>query len=284
MRIGNDELKLKPVTFEGGSGGGVGGGVGGNKSRRRKKTRQHKKQKKTAVRTLFLACEDVFSTDDPETPLSPDKVAKIRSRLDVMKPEDLNLSPSLPYFGNPIHETHTNSAVTYIHLFESDHFSIGIFCLPAGSVIPLHNHPRMTVFSKLLFGSMHIKSYDWTVADDSKPHLEAPRSPLRLAKVKTNAVFTAPCDTSILYPTTGGNMHCFTAMTPCAVIDVLGPPYSDYEGRHCAYYNPFPYIPAEVNNNKEKSVDEYALLQEIEKPDGFSVHGAIYNGPSIFHD
>lgn len=36
-------------------------------------------------------------------------------------------------------------------------------------------------------------------------------------------------------------MHCFTAVTACAVLDVLGPPYSDPDGRHCQYYLDFPF-------------------------------------------
>ena len=64
---------------------------------------------------------------------------------------------------------------------------------------------------------------------------------VRLAKLKADNVFTAPCDTSVLYPKTGGNIHEFTAITPCAVLDVLGPPYSKEDGRDCFYYKDHPY-------------------------------------------
>ncbi|XP_020686932.1 plant cysteine oxidase 2, partial [Dendrobium catenatum] len=154
---------------------------------------------------------------------------------DRLKPEDVGLSPKLPFFKNI--DARRPSPITYLHVYTCDEFSIGIFCLPPNAVIPLHNHPGMTVFSKILFGSMHIKSFDWVaVSQDSiEPCRVVLPSGERLAKVKTDAVFTAPCETSILYPSSGGNMHCFTAKTACAFLDVLGPPYSSPE-RNCTYY------------------------------------------------
>jgi len=62
---------------------------------------------------------------------------------------------------------------------------------------------------------------------------------LRLAKRVVDADLSAPCDALVLFPESGGNMHRFAAATACAVLDVLGPPYS--ADRDCTYYQDLPY-------------------------------------------
>ncbi|CAN1845140.1 Plant cysteine oxidase 2 [Linum perenne] len=139
----------------------------------------------------------------------------------------------------------------------------------------------MTVFSKLLFGTMHIKSYDWVADVHATLPVQSPK--VRLAKVKANSNFTAPCDTSILYPAEGGNMHCFTAVTACAVLDVLGPPYNDAEGRHCQYYFDFPSsaFPVDGLAVAEEEKEGYGWLQERERPEDLVVRGELYRGPPL---
>ncbi|BBH00985.1 Protein of unknown function D [Prunus dulcis] len=139
-------------------------------------------------------------------------------------------------------------AIKYLHLHECDRFSIGIFCMPPGSIIPLHNHPGMTVLSKLLYGSLHVRSYDWLdlpeCSDVSKGALVY--LPLSSSKIqvlirenlskrlfaivqKTLWYKVAPLSKKwkFLFP---------KALTSCALFDILSPPYSSEDGRHCSYF------------------------------------------------
>lgn len=260
-----------------------------SKSGSRKSRRRHKKPAPmpSLVQRLFETCKEVFSDGRSGVVPHPADVDRLQSILDNVTAADVGLTPNMACFRNI--EFQGPPPITYLHLYECDNFSIGIFCLPPSGVIPLHNHPGMTVFSKLLFGSIHIKSYDWVAipqdANDTtnQTHSKSFLPPgARLAKVKTDAIFTAPCETSILYPADGGNMHCFTAKTSCAVLDVLGPPYCDDEGRHCTYYNDFSYasFPGDARLVPCEG-EEYAWLEETEKPDDFLVVGAPYRGPRI---
>ncbi|XP_074575326.1 plant cysteine oxidase 2-like isoform X1 [Curcuma longa] len=245
-----------------------------------KKGKRRQKKAGRAVQRLFETCKQVFSEGGPAGVIpSPEDVERLRSLLDTLKPSDVGLSLNLPYFQNS--GIDGPPPVTYLHLYECPNFSIGIFCLPQAAAIPLHNHPSMTVFSKILLGSMHIKSYDW-VTQGLNENIKS-SSGAYLAKMNTDTVFTAPCRTSVLYPTSGGNLHCFTAVTSCAVLDVLGPPYNDDEGRTCTYYKEYAFstFPGDATLLSGEN-EEYAWLEERgSKPDDLVVRGAEYRGPRI---
>ncbi|KAJ4969596.1 hypothetical protein NE237_002695 [Protea cynaroides] len=231
------------------------------------------------LQKLFDSCREVFK--GPGTVPPPQDVQNMRQILDSMKPEDVGLSRDLLFFkpGSVIKGT---PRVRYTTIYKCTNFSLCIFFLPRTAVIPLHNHPGMTVFSKLLLGSMHIKAYDW--ADPVKFESSMPSSSnARLAKLKANTVFTAPCNTSVLYPTSGGNIHAFTAVTPCAVLDVIGPPYSKEDGRDCTYYRDLPYSSRSdciVEESKEGE-GYYGWLEETDMPKDLEMEGVEYLGPKI---
>ncbi|CAI5524343.1 unnamed protein product [Closterium sp. Naga37s-1] len=192
-------------------------------------------------------------------------------------------------------------AITYLHVYECEDFSIGIFCLPASARIPLHNHPGMTVLSKLLYGSMHIRSFDWVrPIDDAASSValataaaaasaaaaaaatSASATPdVRLAELVEDQVLTAPCATEVLHPTCGGNLHAFTAVTPCAVLDVLAPPYNADAGRHCSYYHELASLSALPPGVNGERGNPFCWLEEFQPSDDFVVQRGLYRGPKV---
>lgn len=243
----------------------------------------------SSVQALYDLCKKTFAPLRT-APASSQAIQKLSSLLDTIGPIDVGLKGENQeddrghgLFGLNVLTRVDRWAqpITYIDVHECDYFTMCIFCFPTSSVIPLHDHPGMTVLSKLLYGSLHVKAYDWV---EPKRIKRSKGTEVRLAKLAVDKLLTAPCDTSILFPNTGGNLHCFTAITPCAVFDILAPPYSENAGRKCTYYHDYPYtsfstgIDGEIDNGKE---EEYAWLAEIETPANLYMRNGRYTGPAI---
>ncbi|KAL6882085.1 hypothetical protein ACP4OV_011557 [Aristida adscensionis] len=185
------------------------------------------------IQEIHDISREVFAAADvPGFQPSPANVARLSGFLNGLTLEDFGLDPTMKYF-KP--ESRGRSKVTYLHFESSNELSFGVFCLPHSAVIPLHDHPGMTVFSKILMGAMHMRSYDW-VAPMSGGNAMMTPSGARLAKLHADSVLDASSETVVLYPQSGGNLHRFTAVSPCALLDVMGPPYCHDQGRDCSYY------------------------------------------------
>lgn len=229
------------------------------------------------------------ATDGP----SPEGLQHVKSLIDAMTLSNLGLNEEILSQEDPgigMLQSWRGSSVAaqlappiyYRHIHECRGFSMGIFYLPMTAVIPLHDHPGMTVLSKLLYGSMHVKSYDWIDPLVLRPETGVPKA--RLAKLVMDQVFMAPCESSILYPTSGGNIHVFTGVTHCAVLDVLVPPYSSKEGRPCTYYHESPYSSYSgalaESTNTDVNEQSLAWLEEFQPPDDI-VKCVPYEAPKL---
>ncbi|KAL5723427.1 cysteamine dioxygenase [Ranunculus cassubicifolius] len=243
-------------------------------------------RKSPPIQALYDLCKATFSSS---TPPPVRAIQKLTSLLDTIGPSDVGLKEASAeddqghgFFGfNQLNRAaRWAQPITYVDVSETDNFTMCIFCLPTSSVIPLHDHPGMTVLSKMLYGSMHVKSYDWVEPATIR---NISGSPVRLAKLVADKVLTAPCETSSLQPKHGGNLHCFTAVTSCAILDILAPPYLESAGRICTYYHDYPYssIPGNVSEKQDGKEEEYAWLKEIDTPSDLYMRSGNYTGPTI---
>ena len=114
---------------------------------------------------------------------------------------------------------------------------MAVFILPQGHTLPLHDHPHMSVFSKVLYGQLQLKSFT-SMDDNANSNDNDKRRLVRSDSV--NDVKTSHDPAWCLTPS-DGNYHEFHALTPCVVFDCLLPPYEEPE-RCCNYYKCVPAV------------------------------------------
>ncbi|KAL6637201.1 hypothetical protein ACP70R_024773 [Stipagrostis hirtigluma subsp. patula] len=74
--------------------------------------------------------------------------------MDKIGPNDVGLRDRVRFFHKMNSAGRQNPPIiTCKTVHECDNFTIAVFFLPQGAVMPLHDNPGMTVFSKLLIGT-----------------------------------------------------------------------------------------------------------------------------------
>lgn len=114
---------------------------------------------------------------------------------------------------------------SFDELYQHPNFHINLLMIPKGKMIPLHDHPKMHVLLKVLWGNLHLTSYDWA---EEFPYEG-------IVRQTQNGVYDGSSETFLITPK-NNNIHQIQAEEDCAFLDVLSPAYSEDAGRPCHYY------------------------------------------------
>eukprot|EP00794_Sanderia_malayensis_P014155 gene14155-15633_t len=200
---------------------------------------------------------------------------KLKGMVDVITTADINVQkPS-----KKARRKRSNSfdaPVSYINIFESPYFTMGVFILRNGVSIPLHNHPGMYGICKVLYGSVKVKSYDQLAS----PNGVDSQSQGKFIKCKANEeqVFSETHKSYSLTPTLG-NYHSIQAHNgQSAFLDILGPPYVTGD-RDCSYFKECSVEDGVGALSRENESERW--LAEISQPLDFYCDGIDYEGPPI---
>lgn len=176
-----------------------------------------------------------------------DKFTPILNVLNSITLSSLGLMNNMHNYMHPV--PLNPSTVRYIEVHETSQFSISIFVLPNRSKIPLHDHPGMCVFSRVLSGKLKVKQYHPIKSNNQL-----------IGKLYCDEWVESPFTSSLF--SDFSNIHEFEAGDEgVAILDVIIPPYVSWEGRNCTYYQ-------EMQSVK---LGESTILKPTPPPKGFNV-------------
>eukprot|EP00903_Cladosiphon_okamuranus_P012342 g11571.t1 len=197
----------------------------------------------------------------------------VEQTMAMLTPETIGMVPYAHAYITPA--ATLPGEIRYLHVAQEATFSVGVFVLPPGACIPLHDHPNMSVLSHVLYGSVKITSYDCVMEDTTAAAggggaggggaggrgparnrtgswfrggfgggfrgtaaaAARPQQQHRMASLRASAWYSAP-HTSRLTPSMANVHELEAGRDGTAILDVLIPPYDEASGRDCTYYRP----------------------------------------------
>ncbi|KAF8649682.1 hypothetical protein HU200_064223 [Digitaria exilis] len=199
------------------------------------------------LQRLLDACRATFGV--PGAPPMASIVPYIRGRMDMIDPDDVGLRDEVRFFNWMNARGHQNPPI------------IAVFFVPFGTVMPLHDHPDMTVFSKVLMGSARLEAYDWV-----PPRIMWRHGSWMLAEKVRDHNVTKASGTWMLFPDGGGNLHRFVTT----------------EEEHCAELMSIRFCVSLLTGVVEGGqTRRLTWLKEALEPRSMRIMGLPYQGPQI---
>ena len=206
-----------------------------------------------------------------------DRLAQLKAAFNEITAADINFD------SNAVKEhdrlSNNKAPVSYIHLWEDETFSMGIFVVKGGSRLPLHDHPGMFGLLRVIHGTLKIVSLSETedvkVPDEISQRLARWQKPLvKTVRVESEGTLTADQDCCQLTPSRG-NLHEITAVSEMAAfVDILAPPYDHSENRDCHYYSEIPMQGASASS-------DIKWIIQVPQPLDFWCDSLEYKGPDL---
>ncbi|XP_061562076.1 2-aminoethanethiol (cysteamine) dioxygenase a [Phycodurus eques] len=249
------------------------------------------------AKQAFMTYKGLKCSSNGDNKVFAEKQAKLISLVTALRAPDLKMAPrknkatSGPAEPDP-------PPVTYMHICETEVFSMGIFLLTSGASIPLHDHPGMNGMLKVLYGKVSVSCFDkiesGQTVSAAPPRFETPVAPFQNASVRRSllrsvAEYSENSGPCLLTPLRD-NLHQIDAVDgPAAFLDILAPPYDPDDGRDCHYYKVLKTVEdpglAVMGNQElqeeEKGKEKEMWLLEIPQPEDFWCGGEPYPGPVV---
>lgn len=165
-----------------------------------------------------------------------------------------------------------------IDIFENKDLSISIFILKHGFTMPLHDHPGMHGFLKVLSGTVRVNSFTLKRSD---AHIVSPNE--EIAAVRHRPIILDSSSSACILTPHKKNLHEIVCIDgPCAFLDILSPPYDvDAFGkgpRPCTYFR---IVSATLKPGSSDEIEDVQLLTLEGLPFDFRSTSLSYTGPPL---
>ena len=130
---------------------------------------------------------------------------------------------------------HVKSPLKAISIYNDLDLEIKAIFIPPNSRIPMHDHPGMTVFQKVLVGNMRYQDGD---LDDDETMIVGHHE-MRKIHAKSDQLVDCHTPTLVVLPD-DGNLHEIQEYggMGCCFLDIMSPPYDITEGRNLSFFEP----------------------------------------------